>query len=281
MQLDLSHWRDRAPAGQSSSAGATSFLARGLTGGGEFRFEGVSIGIMLSPLASHRARYASDRQVAVPLAAGEGWVFPAGAVGHCDWSGGNDFLSLELAPGAFAAEGLTLDGIGRLGGGALDPLTVTLALQIHAAADPAQRLYRDTLTGALATHLAQSGALTGSSGGAFAAGVTAPSVLDDARLKRARDLIEANLAQPLSLDRLAAEAGMSPFHFARAFKAALGAAPHAYVVARRIAAAKALLDTTALPVSEIALRVGWEHAGKFSARFKAETGMTPGQWRAR
>jgi AraC family transcriptional regulator len=273
MHLDLSHWRDGAAAGATSGGHASSFLGRGLTGGGDFRFDGVSIGIMLSPLASHRARYASDRAVALPLAAGEGWVFPAGAEGHCDWTGTNDFLSVELAEQGFAAEGLEAGRIGRLGGGVLDPLTVTLALQIHAASGPDQCLYRDTLASTLAMHLGRSGAL--------ASGVTAVSALEDARLKRARDLIEADPAATLSLETLASAAGMSPFHFARAFKAAMGVAPHAYVIERRIAAAKALLDTTALPVAEIALRVGWEHAGKFSARFKAKTGLTPGAWRAR
>jgi AraC family transcriptional regulator len=273
MLIDLTRWRDAAREGQTASAGATSFLARGMAGGGAFRFDGVSIGIMLSPLSSHRARYASDRSVALPLAAGEGWVFPAGAEGHCEWTGGNDFLSLELGSEAFSAEGLRLDGVGRLGGGALDPLTVTLALQVHSAAAPDQQLYRRTLTAALATHLAE--------GPLLSAGVTGPSALDDARLKRARDLIESDVAAELTLETLANAAGMSPFHFARAFKAATGLAPHAYLVERRIAVAKALLDATALPVAEIARRVGWEHAGKFGSRFRQATGLTPGQWRSR
>jgi AraC family transcriptional regulator len=271
MILDLAQWRDSARAGATSSAGASTFLARGLTGGGDFRFESVSIGIMLSPLASHRAAYASDRHVALPLAAGEGWVFPAGAEGHCDWAGGNDFLSVELADDRFEANGLKFAHVGRLGAGMLDPLTVTLALQLHAAGE-ASSLYRDTLSGALASHLSH---LSGQPG------LMAPSALDDARLKRARDLIDARIGENLSLETLANVAGMSPFHFARAFKAATGLAPHQYLLTRRIERAKHMLDTTALTIADIGLHLGWEHAGKFGARFKAQTGVTPGGWRAR
>lgn len=272
MIIDLDRWRTQAPEGATASADVKTFLARGLTGGGGFAFDGVCVGIVLRPLASHRARYASDRTKPIPLAAGEGWVFPAGAEGHCDWDGGNDFLTLELHRSALDREALAGLTLGQMGAGALDPLTVSLALQIHAAnsADPAAGLYRDTLAGALGAHLARQ----------FAAQTTPrASALEDARLKRARDLIDANLAGPISLQGLADEAGMSPFHFARAFKAATGLAPHQYLIARRIDAAKALLRTTALPVAEIAFRVGWENPSKFSAQFKRTVGATPAAWR--
>ena len=100
------------------------------------------------------------------------------------------------------------------------------------------------------------------------------------RLKRVQDAIAARLAEPLSLEALAAIAGMSPFHFARAFKTKTGCPPHRYVVVQRVERAKVLLRTTGLPITEIAVRVGWENPSKFAAQFKAMVGMTPGAWRA-
>lgn len=79
---------------------------------------------------------------------------------------------------------------------------------------------------------------------------------------------------------LAGLAAMSPFHFARSFKIKTGLASHQYVVARRVERAKVLLRTTGLPVSEIAVRVGWENASKIAAQFKKLPGVTPGACRA-
>jgi AraC family transcriptional regulator len=182
-------------------------------------------------------------------------------------------VNITLPGERFAQAGLDAVKLGALGAGALDPLTVSLALQIHGAGaeGAAAAMYRDTLAGALAMHV----------GAVFAAKpAMGASALDDARLKRAQDLIEARLGEALSLDDLAASAGMSPFHFARAFKARTGLAPHQFLIARRIERAKVLLRTTALPIAEIAARVGWENAGKFAAQFKKLGGYTPGQWRA-
>jgi AraC family transcriptional regulator len=110
--------------------------------------------------------------------------------------------------------------------------------------------------------------------------VTQAPVLEDARLARAVDRIEADLTGDLSLDELAAAAGMSVFHFARSFKAVTGEAPHRFVMRRRIERAKILLRTTALPVAEIAFRVGWENVSHFGQAFRGVTGVTPGSFRS-
>src|SRR3954452_6586228 len=88
-------------------------------------------------------------------------------------------------------------------------------------------------------------------------------------LRRARDLIDRGYAEPLDLGALAAEAGYSRFHFARAFTAAYGETPGASLTRRRIERAKTLLRTANLSVTEIRDLVGFASLGSFSARFRA------------
>ena len=98
-------------------------------------------------------------------------------------------------------------------------------------------------------------------------------------LRRARDLIDRDYARPLDLAALAAEAGYSRYHFARAFATAYGETPRAYLTRRRIERAKALLRTANLSVTEICFLVGFESVGSFSSRFRALVGQTPTGYR--
>jgi AraC-like DNA-binding protein len=98
-------------------------------------------------------------------------------------------------------------------------------------------------------------------------------------LRRARDLIDREYAAPLDLDAMAREAGYSRFHFARAFTAAYGETPRAYLTRRRIERAKTLLRTANLSVTEICLLVGFASLGSFSARFRELVGRSPSDYR--
>ena len=80
-------------------------------------------------------------------------------------------------------------------------------------------------------------------------------------LRRARDLIDRDYAEPLDLGAMAREAGYSRFHFARAFAAAYGETPRAYLTRRRIERAKTLLRTANLSVTEICFLVGFSSLG--------------------
>jgi AraC-like DNA-binding protein len=99
-------------------------------------------------------------------------------------------------------------------------------------------------------------------------------------LRRARDLIDRDYAEPLDLDAMAREAGYSRFHFARAFTTAYGETPRTYLTRRRIERAKTLLRTANLSVTEICLLVGFASLGSFSARFRALVGQSPSDYRA-
>jgi AraC-like DNA-binding protein len=98
-------------------------------------------------------------------------------------------------------------------------------------------------------------------------------------LRRARDLIDREYAEPLDLGAMAREAGYSRFHFARAFAAAYGETPRAYLTRRRIERAKTLLRTANLSVTEICFLVGFSSLGSFSARFRRLVGRSPSEYR--
>jgi transcriptional regulator GlxA family with amidase domain len=81
--------------------------------------------------------------------------------------------------------------------------------------------------------------------------------------------------------RLARVSGVSQAHFARAFRHAFGLPPHRYLLTRRIERATALLRDTDLPVTDIALRTGWNSIGTFGRIFRDITGESPGEFRLR
>lgn len=97
--------------------------------------------------------------------------------------------------------------------------------------------------------------------------------------RRAVDFLRAHLAEDVALETLAAEAKLSPSHFARMFKATTGLPPAAYQRRLRLEEAQRLMLTTDLPVTEIALRVGYDTPQAFARMFRAETGTTPSDWR--
>jgi len=101
------------------------------------------------------------------------------------------------------------------------------------------------------------------------------------RLLRAKDRMDGAPHEAWPVDRLAAVSGVSPAHFARAFKAAFGAPPHRYLLTRRIERAATLLRETDLPVTEIAFQTGWNSLGTFGRIFRDILGESPSECRAR
>ncbi|WP_073976103.1 helix-turn-helix domain-containing protein [Erythrobacter donghaensis] len=104
--------------------------------------------------------------------------------------------------------------------------------------------------------------------------------LPPVRLKRVIEFIEANLAEPLTLDLLAHVAGLSVFHFARVFRQATGSSPYRYVSERRLQHAQRLLMSPELSVHEIARACGFPRHANFSAAFARARGMSPSAFRA-
>lgn len=101
------------------------------------------------------------------------------------------------------------------------------------------------------------------------------------RLRRARDRMDREYAQPLDVASLARTALMSAAHFSRRFRAAYSETPYSYLMTRRIERAKALLRRGDLSVTEVCFAVGCTSLGSFSARFTELVGETPSAYRAR
>jgi AraC family transcriptional regulator, transcriptional activator FtrA len=89
----------------------------------------------------------------------------------------------------------------------------------------------------------------------------------------------ARLATPLSVEDMATHLGVSPRTLTRRFAAQLGTSPGAWLLSRRVAAARAMLEETDLPVEAIAARVGLNSAVNLRRRFRAQVGTTPGAYR--
>jgi AraC family transcriptional regulator len=100
------------------------------------------------------------------------------------------------------------------------------------------------------------------------------------RLKLVLEHIEENLAHPITLRQLADLAGVSARHFERAFRQALGIPPHAYVLQKRVAAARHLLQSRpGLAIHEIAARVGFSSSSHLASAFRRRTGYSPSTFR--
>jgi transcriptional regulator GlxA family with amidase domain len=102
---------------------------------------------------------------------------------------------------------------------------------------------------------------------------------DLARLRRVRDRMDREYAQPLDVEALARGANMSAGHLSREFRQAYGESPYAYLMTRRIERAMALLRRGDLSVTEVCFAVGCASLGTFSSRFTELVGMSPSTYR--
>lgn len=102
---------------------------------------------------------------------------------------------------------------------------------------------------------------------------------DLARLRRVRDRIDREYAQPLDVEVLARGVNMSAGHLSRQFRLAYGEAPYGYLMTRRIERAMALLRRGDLSVTEVCFAVGCSSLGTFSSRFSELVGMPPSVYR--
>ncbi len=91
--------------------------------------------------------------------------------------------------------------------------------------------------------------------------------------------INAHCTENLSVDELAAEAGFSKYHFSRLFKEMTGTTCHNYLITRRIIFAKSLLIDFSIPITEVAMRSGFNSLATFNRLFKSEIGCTPTEFR--
>jgi len=110
---------------------------------------------------------------------------------------------------------------------------------------------------------------------------SAQRVADLVWLRRVRDRIDRDYAQPLDVAELAAGVHMSAGHLSREFRRAYGEPPYAYLTTRRIERAMTLLRRGDLSVTEVCVAVGFSSLGSFSSRFTDLVGTSPSEYRRR
>jgi AraC family transcriptional regulator len=219
----------------------------------------------------------------VPPPAGSISLIPAGNPAWVRSSGYKDQLHIFLGAGLLAqvaAEAFDLDPA-RLTVPAFDGLDLP---QLRAAMCAVEaeltaggvggRLAAEALANVLAVHLLRH--------------VSAPcraargrdGTLPRGRLRAVVEYIEEQLDAGPTLEQMAAAARLSPYHFARQFKAATGLPPHQYVILRRVERARQLLQGSGdLSLAEVAAQAGFSDQSQFSHHFKRLVGVTPGQFR--
>lgn len=144
-----------------------------------------------------------------------------------------------------------------------------------ATLDASARLFTEQATDLLVTQLVR--------GHSSFAALQAPARrgLADWQVRKVTDYMRQHLDEPIGLDVLADLAGLSRFHFCTAFRLATGETPHNWLVNLRIERAKQLLAKSDLPITSIALAVGYETPSAFTASFGKRMGMTPRLFRQR
>jgi AraC-like DNA-binding protein len=105
------------------------------------------------------------------------------------------------------------------------------------------------------------------------------SVVIERHLLRAKDVADAHFAEPLEVSDLAKAAGLSQAHFSRAFRAAFGVSPHAYLLTRRLERAASMLRSTDQSVADICMSVGFQSVGSFTTSFTRMFGKSPTAYR--
>jgi AraC family transcriptional regulator len=218
----------------------------------------------------------------VPPPAGSILVVPAGGPRRWRWSSHSDSLHVFLEPGLVArvaAEAFDLDPA-RVSVPPLDGLNhpqlraTMLAVNDELTAEAAGgRLAVESLAHVLAVHLIRT--------------TSAPrrparrtdGVLPRGKLRAVVAYVEEHLGAGLTLGQMAAVAHLSPYHFARQFKAATGLPPHQYVIARRVERAQQLLREGDLSLAGVAAGAGFSDQSHFSQSFKRLVGVTPRQFR--
>jgi AraC family transcriptional regulator len=159
-----------------------------------------------------------------------------------------------------------------------DPFTSRLLLSATDGLESNEtpdRLFRHQLTELLATRL-------------LAAHTSSPATIQPAIgglspkvLLRAIERLRSDSDADVSLAALASDAGLSRFHFCRAFKESTGVSPHAWLRQHRLEQAMNMLRDTDESVVSVAAELGYASQTAFAAAFRKQTGKSPSEWRGR
>lgn len=151
-------------------------------------------------------------------------------------------------------------------------LCLSLLPQIEAP-ERADRMFVDHVALALASHVVRTYGERRDPAGSARGGL-APW-----QERRAKELLDAHLDGRIAVAELARQCGLSVGHFSRAFRQSTGDAPYAWLIRRRVDAAKALLRDRRVPLTQVALDCGFANQSHFTRAFKRQIGTSPGHWR--
>lgn len=193
-----------------------------------------------------------------------------------EWSGGGARQFLFVQPGhaeavletPWHAVRALLQGAPRPLGPSAESLVDAMRMDILEHS-PTGAVAGDLLVAALLSHVrSHCGAKAVAVGG-----------LPPAARRRVLECIEARLDTPLTLAKLAQEAGVSVRHFGRAFSASVGMPPHQYILRQRVERARVLVSQ-GVPLAEVAQRVGFSDQSQLSRTFRRFTGCSPSAFRS-
>jgi AraC family transcriptional regulator len=181
-----------------------------------------------------------------------------------------DDFNLPAAPAHSIrdAAGISDSVINEVGRSILSELTVETS---------ASRLYVETAAVMLAARLIQKYCDSGTS----TPSESSVHALDQMRLRRVLDYVSDHISEDITLEKLAAVAEYSAFHFARKFALAMGISPGRYVSQRRLENAMMELTTSKMSLVEIALNAQFSSQASFTRAFHRATGTTPSEYRRR
>ncbi|HVY07840.1 MAG TPA: AraC family transcriptional regulator [Burkholderiales bacterium] len=162
------------------------------------------------------------------------------------------------------------------GRGVADRTTLCLGQSMISALEHperASRLFVDHVTLALGAHISQT------YGHLCPVARIAQGGLAPWQVRRAKEILGANLDGGVTLREVAQQCGLSVAHFSRAFRASVGIAPHRWLIRRRIEVAKTLLPDGRLSLPEVAIASGFADQSHFTRVFTSLVGTSPGRWR--
>jgi AraC family transcriptional regulator len=244
--------------------------------GGRMQLEAVPAHVLMFNLSPVQALWQArdGRTFVSDMLRGEITLMPAGVTSEWSWNSTCDRLDVAVLPEVFG-DGRSMEVVDRFlfRDGQLASICRHLYKEISLDAT-ADRLYLESLVMELASVLQRR-----YSRGSCQKSDIASGGLTRAQARRVLEYIESNLECEITLRELSGILDLSPFHFARMFKYTMQAAPHRYVLDRRIERAKVMLRANEASLLEISLSTGFCDQSHFSSTFRRTVGTTPSEFR--
>lgn len=264
-----------------TSSGA---VTRTLTGPNSIKFTAPShmALVMLTPQPGREVSLNSDRRSRFLAPVGTVEIIPSNAEVFARWKSAKENLLLALAPEQLSMlAGLEFERgdfeFRPPAAGHVDEKALLLAKLIREEfqnGEPLNHLYMDSLMTVFSTYLLRNYSSLQDRPASPSRGGLPPRAWRDVQ-----DYIRANIGEPLSVERLAMVAGLSPSHFLRAFRQTVGQAPHQYVLATRLELAEQLVMSTDMPLARIASLAGFASHSHMTASMRRHKFTTPSELR--